>query len=79
MIRDQRRELLQLLSELSEEAPEIRFGQLIANLSYLGRGLSSESIWDVEDEELLRAAREHLEQWRIRNTSIDSTGCGVPS
>jgi hypothetical protein len=75
MIQNQRRELLQLLSELSEVAPEVRFGQLIANLSYLSRGLSAESIWDVEDEELLKAAREHLEQWRNRNKAMaDSTG-----
>ena len=67
MISDQRRELLRLLAELSDEAPDVRFGQLIANLSYLGRGLSAESVWDVEDEDLLRAAREHLEQWRERN------------
>ena len=55
MISDKRRELLRLLAELSEEAPDVRFGQLITNLSYLGRGLSTESVWDVEDEELLRA------------------------
>ena len=67
MITDQRRELLRLLAELSEEVPDVRFGQLIANLSYLGRGLSAESVWDVEDEELVQAAREHLEQWRTRN------------
>jgi hypothetical protein len=66
MIRDERRELLRLLAELSEELPDIRFGQLIANLSYLGRGLSAESIWDIEDEDLLRAARDHLEQWRAQ-------------
>ena len=63
---DQRRELLRLLAELSEESPDVRFGQLIANLSYLGRGLAVESVWDIEDEKLLRAAREHLEQWRAR-------------
>ena len=67
MITDQRRELLRLLAELSEEVPDVRFGQLIANLSYLGRGLSAESVWDVEDEELVQAARDHLEQWRTRN------------
>ena len=51
MIRDERRELLRVLAELSEEVPDVRFGQLIANLSYLGRGLSAESIWDVDDED----------------------------
>ena len=66
MISPVRQEVLQVLAELSEVCPEVRFGQLIANLSYLARGLSNESIWDMEDEELLEAARKHLEQWRAR-------------
>ncbi|MBI3466799.1 MAG: hypothetical protein HY000_27620 [Planctomycetes bacterium] len=61
-----RQEVLRLLAELSEIAPEVRLGQLMANLSYLARGLSNESIWDMEDEELLEAARKHLEQWRSK-------------
>ena len=66
MISPVRQEVLQVLAELSEICPEVRLGQLIANLSYLARGLSNESIWDMEDEELLDAARQHLEQWRAR-------------
>jgi len=42
----------------------------MANLSYLARGLSNESIWDMEDEELLEAARKHLEQWRARRGAV---------
>jgi hypothetical protein len=61
-----RQEVLEVLAELSEAVPEVRLGQLIANLSYLARGLSSESIWNMEDDELLAVAREHLEQWRSR-------------
>lgn len=64
MINPVRQEALRLLAELSEACPEVRLGQLMANLSYLARGLSNESIWDMEDEELLQAARKHLEQWR---------------
>lgn len=66
MIDPTRQAVLQVLADLSEAAPEVRFGQLIANLSYLARGLANESIWDMEDEELLEAARKHLEQWRTR-------------
>jgi hypothetical protein len=65
MIEPTRKEVLQVLAELSELAPEVRLGQLIANLSYLARGLSNEAIWDMEDEELLKAARAHLEKWRL--------------
>ena len=66
MIDPVRREVLEVLAELSEVAPEVRLGQLMVNLSYLTRGLSNEAIRDMEDEELLAAAREHLEKWRSR-------------
>ena len=55
-----RKELLAVLAELSVACPEMRFGQLIANLSTLARGLSAEALWDAEDEELLAAARKQL-------------------
>lgn len=70
MISPVRQEVLQVLAELSEVCPEVRLGQLIANLSYLARGLSNESIWDMGDEELLRVARTHLEQWRAKRGAI---------
>ena len=66
MIDPVRREVLQALAELSDVVPEVRPGPLLANLSYLARGLSSEAIGDMEDAELLTVAREHLEQWRSR-------------
>ena len=65
-----RQELLRVLTELSAVCPEVRLGQLIANLSYLARGLANESIWDMEDEELLEAARKHLEEWRARRGAV---------
>ena len=65
-----RQELIRVLVELSEVCPEVRLGQLIANLSYLARGLSNESIWEVEDEELLEAARKHLQEWRARRGAV---------
>ena len=65
-----RQELIRVLAELSEVCPEVRLGQLIANLSYLARGLSNESIWEVEDEELLEAARKHLQEWRARRGAV---------
>jgi hypothetical protein len=55
-----RQELLSVLAELSAACPEMRFGQLIANLSTLAKGLSAEGLWDAEDEELLAAARKQL-------------------
>ena len=65
-----RREILIVLEELHAACPEVRVGQLIANLSYLARGPSTESIWDMEDEELLAAARKQLENLRGRHASV---------
>jgi hypothetical protein len=60
MITAQRQEILQLLVRLSELTPDVRFGQLIANLSYLAIGPNNEAIWDMEDEQLLAAIRKHI-------------------
>jgi len=71
MIDPIRQQVLQALAELSECAPDVRFGQLVTNLSYLARGLANESIWDLEDDELLETARKHLEQWRERSATAN--------
>ena len=53
----ERDELFQALRELSDLCPDVRIGQLVVNLSYQARGHAHESIWDMEDDELLVAAR----------------------
>jgi hypothetical protein len=64
---DVRRELLRVLGELSAYTPDVRFGQLLANLSYMAKSFTAEAIWDVEDEELLEAARSHLKELSARH------------
>jgi hypothetical protein len=70
MTSETQRELLKVLGELSEHWPEVRFGQLIANLATLAKGPAVEAIWDVEDAELLEAARRQLEVFRARNSEM---------
>jgi hypothetical protein len=70
MMNPVRQDVLKVLTELSELVPEVRLGQLIVNLSYLGRGLSNEAVWDMEDEELLTVASKHLEEWRGRRGAV---------
>ncbi len=65
-----RQEALQTIAEISEVIPEVRLGQLLANLSYLARGLSPESIWEMEDAELLDVARKHLEELRSHRSAV---------
>ena len=69
-----RAEALRVLAELSELAPDVRLGQLVANLSYLARGLSPEAVWNMEDAELLAAARQHLAALKARSTEPAAAG-----
>lgn len=70
MISAQRLEILRLLEELSELTPDVRFGQLIANLSYLAVGPTNEAIWDMEDEQLESAIRKHLMDLSERTAKV---------
>ena len=60
-------DLLAQLAELRRLSPDVRFGQLLANLSYMAKSFTAEAIWDVEDEELLEAARSHLAELSERH------------
>jgi hypothetical protein len=60
MISPQRQEVLRLLERLSALAPDMRFGQVIANLSYKAVGPTNEAIWDMEDDQLLEAIRAQI-------------------
>ena len=53
-----RRELLDRLDRVGELAPDLRFGQLIADVTFLAAGPWDRSLWDVGDEELLSAVRQ---------------------
>jgi len=57
-----RKEVLSVIDELSTVYPDWRIGQLVANIATLAKGPTVESIWDVEDEEFLAAAKSHLEK-----------------
>jgi hypothetical protein len=49
-------ELFDALAELRRRYPEWRLGQLIANVA----GWADQDVWEVQDDELLAAAKEHL-------------------
>jgi hypothetical protein len=70
MIEPTRKDVLQILEELSEACPDYRFGQMIANLAMLARGDDEGAIWDMEDDELIAAARKHLEDWSRRQVAV---------
>ncbi|MEX0702634.1 MAG: hypothetical protein WD069_11110 [Planctomycetales bacterium] len=70
MTNSTRGDLLAAIGELSELSPELRLGQLIANLATLARGAKVEAVWDAEDDELLAAAESLRERLRERSDSV---------
>lgn len=61
------REMLAVLSELIELNPDVRLGQLMAQLGELSQDRADHSLWDVEDDELLAVMQGHraeLLAWR---------------
>lgn len=70
MTQPTRNEILARLAELSELLPDMRFGQLIANLSYLAIGPAPESVWDVEDADLLTAIQQQIETLEYRRNQV---------
>ena len=63
----ERAELLATIAELSQRYPDWRLGQLVANVA----GWADQEIWDIEDEQLLEAARVHLQQFDAGASNAD--------
>ena len=61
-----RKELIQLLTELSEVYPNMRFGQLVINVAHWARGPTVEAAWDVTDEEMIQAAKKNLQRHKAK-------------
>ncbi|MBW3540102.1 MAG: hypothetical protein KY476_07525 [Planctomycetes bacterium] len=67
MINPVRQQILDELKTVSALAPDVRFGQLIANLAFLAAGPWDETLWDLEDEQLLEALKCHATDLAARD------------
>jgi hypothetical protein len=79
MISPIRKELLESLERLSELTPDVRFGQLIANLSYMAVDVTVEAVWDMEDEQCLEAVRELTATLSARENALKNEPCPSPT
>jgi hypothetical protein len=77
MIDATRRDILGRLARLSELAPDMRFGQLVANLAFMAAGPWDRTLWDLEDEQLLGAIRQ-FEADLSRRMTPDAEPGAVP-
>ncbi len=68
--RELKQDILRALVELVDHTPDIRFGQLIANLAVIARGATPEAVWDMEDDELLEAVKSHIGDYNHRHVEV---------
>jgi hypothetical protein len=66
MALDARQQALVMLAELAELAPQVRLGQLMAHLGFLGEDQLGRSLWDIEDDELLAVLHRHRSELLAR-------------
>jgi hypothetical protein len=52
-------DLTEKLAEIRDLSPDVRFGQLLANLRFLVEDQTDQSLWNVEDSEMLRVMEKH--------------------
>ena len=72
MIPATQREALNVLTELCELSPDVRLGQLLAHLGFLGEDQVGRTLWDIEDDEFLAVLRRHKDELAARRP--DSAG-----
>jgi hypothetical protein len=66
------REALGALAEVWELAPDVRLGQLMAHLGFLGEVHFGRGLGTIDDDELLAVIRRHRQELLARQT-IEST------
>jgi hypothetical protein len=59
-------ELLEVLREFRQVYPHWRFGQMVCNIAQWARGPVVSAVYDVEDDEFVKTAREHLRKKKER-------------
>ena len=72
MIPQTQREALAVLAELCGLSPDIRLGQLLAHLGFLGEDRTGRSLWDIDDEQLLAVMYHHLTELAARSPDTAS-------
>jgi hypothetical protein len=63
---DTQREALAVLAEVWALSPDVRLGQLMAHLGFLGENHIEKGLWEIEDDELLAILYRHREELRAR-------------
>jgi hypothetical protein len=69
MIPATQREALAVLVEVCELSPDVRLGQLLAHLGFLGEDQTGRALWDIDDEQLLAVLYHHRAELVARQSN----------
>lgn len=83
MITETKCEALAVLAEVCELSPDVRLGQLLAHLGFLGQDQVERSLWNIDDEQLLTVLYHHRAELASRtqdapNEALQPTGVAIP-
>lgn len=70
MISKTQLESLALLRELCDMSPDVRLGQLMAHLGFLGEDQTGRTLWDLDDDELLAVMVYHRAELKNRSSQL---------
>ena len=73
MTSDVRRELMSLLAEVWNMSPDVRLGQLLAHLGFLGEAHVGHGLGDIDDDELMAILQRHKGELESRSQSSPIT------
>jgi hypothetical protein len=62
-------DLIGRLAEIRDLSPDVRFGQLLANLGFLVEDQTDQTLWNVEDGELLLVMEKHRDDLIRRHSN----------
>ena len=71
------REILTLLAEVWALASDVRLGQLMAHLGFLGEDRTGWTLWDIDDDELLAVLTQHRDELLARTNPGQLPGIGA--
>ncbi len=83
MTSDTRREALVLLTEVWELSPDVRLGQLLAHLGFLGEAHLGHGLGDIDDDEIVAILNLHKAELKRRLEGVGQSAIqkssGVPA
>ncbi len=69
MIPATQREALAVLAELCELSTDVRLGQLLAHIGFLGEDQTGRSLWNIDDEQFLAVLYHHRAELAARRNA----------